>query len=127
MILETFSTFNAVFIGLRFDAIILWQAAMQTSLVRKRKGPRMRLQMREGSTIENPRSYANHAVEGLRELLAGESCVQKDPRRDHFYLIEDDKSTYYIHVSPITGNVILLAKWTRQAQPCYANEGSLVA
>jgi hypothetical protein len=125
--LETSTTFNAVFIGLRVHAIILWQAAMQMSSVRKRKGPRMRLQMREGSTIENPRSYANHAVECLRELLTGESHVQRDPNRDHFYQLEDDKNAYYIHVSPITGNVILLAKWTRHAQPCYANEGSLVA
>jgi len=87
----------------------------------------MRLQMREDSKIENPRAYSNHAVEGLREMLAGESHVQQDPNRDHFYQLEDDKNAYYIHVSPITGNVILLAKWTRQAQPCYANEGSLVA
>lgn len=87
----------------------------------------MRLQMREGSTIENPRSYANHAVESLRELLAAGSHSQKDPNRDHFYQLEDDRNSYYIHVSPITGNVILLAKWTRQAQDCYTNEGSLVA
>lgn len=127
MALETFSTFNADFIGLPVDAIILCYAAMQKSLVRKRKGPRMRLQIREGSTIENPRSYANHAVEGLRELLAVETCIQKDPRRDHFYQLEDDKNAYYIHVSPISGNVVLLAKWTRQAETCYANEGSLVA
>jgi len=66
-------------------------------------------------------------VEGLRELLAAETHFQKDPNRDHFYHLEDDKNTYYIHVSPITGNVILLAKWARQAEPCYANEGSLVA
>ncbi len=82
----------------------------------------MRLQMREGSTIENPRSYANHAVESLRELLAAESHVQSDPNRHHFYQLEDDRNAYYIHVSPITGNVILLAKWTRQAQDCYTND-----
>jgi len=125
--LETSTNFNAVFTGLQVDVIILCHAAMQKSSVGKRKGLRMRLQMREGSTIENPRSYANHAVEGLRELLARESHIQRDPNRDHFYQLEDDKNAYYIYVSPITGNVILLAKWERQPQDCYANEGSLVA
>jgi hypothetical protein len=125
--LETSTIFNAFFIGLRVDSIILWHAPMQMSSVRKRKGPRMRLQMREGTKIENPRAYANQVVEGLRELLAAESHVQSDPNREHFYQLEDDKNAYYIHVSPITGNVILLAKWTRQTDACYVNEGTLVA
>jgi hypothetical protein len=86
----------------------------------------MRLQMREDSIIENPRAYSNHAVEGLRNLLAAGSHGQSDPTRDHFYQLEDERNAYYIHVSPITGNVILLAKWARQPEHCYANEGSLV-
>ena len=87
----------------------------------------MLLQMKEESKIENPRSYATPAVEGLRDLLTVGSQVQPDPNRDHFYQLEDDKNSYYIHVSPITGNVILLAKWPRQTHACYAGKGSLVA
>jgi hypothetical protein len=87
----------------------------------------MRLQMREGSRIENPRGYANQAVEDLLELLQLGGQSHRDPQRENFYQIEDNKNAYYIHVSPITGNVILLAKWSRQPRACYADAGSLVA
>ncbi len=87
----------------------------------------MLLQMREGSKIENPRAYADHAVDGLRNLLTLGGQAQPDPNRDHFYELEDGKNTYYIHVSPVTGNVILLAKWSRQPQGCYAGSGALFA
>ena len=81
----------------------------------------MLLQMSEGSKIENPRGYADHAVEHLRDLLAAGGQAQPDPKREHFYQIENDNNAYYIHVSPITGNVILLANWERKLRPCYAD------
>jgi hypothetical protein len=87
----------------------------------------MLLQMRDGSRIENPREYEVHAVEYLRILLLAGSQAQPDPHRENFYQIEDDKNAYYVHVSPITGNVVLLAKWARQPQTCYADAGSLFA
>lgn len=85
------------------------------------------LQMGEGLRIENPREYAARTVEDLRDLLAAGSHAQLDPRRENFYQLEDSKSTYYIHISPITGNVTLLAKWSRQPQECYADAGSMFA
>jgi hypothetical protein len=87
----------------------------------------MQLQMRDGSRIENPREYEVHAVEDLRDLLLAGSQAQPDPHRENFYQIEHDKNAYYIHVSPITGNVILLAKWARQPQPCYADAAGILA
>ena len=47
----------------------------------------MLLKMREGSRIENPREYAAHAVEDLRDLLAAGGQAQRDPHRDNFYQI----------------------------------------
>jgi hypothetical protein len=89
----------------------------------------MLLRLKDGSTIENPREYTSHAVEDLRGILAAGGHAQPDPRREHFYLLENNNNnnTYYIHVSPITGNVILLAKWSGQHRTCYADAGSLVA
>ena len=87
----------------------------------------MPFQMREGSRIENPREYAVQTVEDLRDLLQAGGHAQRDPHRDNFYQLEDNKNAYYIYVSPITGNVILLAKWSRQPEGCYADAGSLVA
>jgi hypothetical protein len=82
------------------------------------EGSGMQLQLKEGANIENPREYADHAVEQLRQLLLGGKRARVDPRRQDFYEIEGGDETYYIHVSPITGNVVLLARWFRQADEC---------
>ena len=87
----------------------------------------MLLQTRESTMIENPRNYEIHAVENLRRALLEGRQAERDPRRETFYQIDDQTSTYYIHVSPITGNVVLLAKWLRQPQDCYLDTGSMVA
>lgn len=81
----------------------------------------------EIANIENPREYAADAVEDLRHLLLAGGPAERDPRREHFYLLEGDQSDYYIHVSPITGNVVLLARWARQTSNCYVTAEHLVA
>jgi hypothetical protein len=78
----------------------------------------MEIQLKEGASIENPREYAARAVEHLRQLLVTGKPAQPDPRRRNFYEIEGGDETYYVHVSPITGNVVLLARWIRQADEC---------
>ncbi len=85
------------------------------------------IQVKEGARIENPREYELGAVEHLRYLLEVGSPTQRDPHRDNFYEIESDSETYYIHISPISGNVVLLAKWLRQPQDCCFSSGHLVA
>ena len=87
----------------------------------------MVLRLTENAAIENPREYSIHAVEDLRRLLLEGGQAEHDPRREHFYNLEGDKSAYYIHISPISGNVILLAKWTRQSSECYAHSDAVVA
>ena len=85
------------------------------------------IQIKEGARIENPRAYETGAVNHLRQLLEDGSCVQRDPHRENFYEIEGSGETYYIHVSPISGNVVLLAKWLRQSHECCVGSGYLVA
>jgi len=80
----------------------------------------MVLRMTKVVMIENPREYASHTVEDLRQLLLSGGPAERDPRRQHFFNLEGDKSAYYIHISPITGNVMLLAKWSRQPADCCA-------
>jgi hypothetical protein len=94
------------------------------SEVVEEKDGSMLLQMRHGSRIENPREYSADAVQELEDLLAEGSEVQQDPHRENFYQIENLNIAYYIHVSPVTGNVVLLAKWSRQPQMCYAGASS---
>jgi hypothetical protein len=85
------------------------------------------IQVKEGARIENPREYEPGAVEQLRHLLQSGSPVKRDPQRKNFYEVESSRETYYIHISPVTGNVVLLAKWLRQSQDCCLNAGHLVA
>jgi hypothetical protein len=85
------------------------------------------IQVKEGARIENPREYESGAVESLRQLLEMGGPVQSDPHRENFYEVEGNNETYYIHVSPVSGNVVLLAKWLRQLQECCLSTGDLVA
>jgi hypothetical protein len=76
------------------------------------------IQINEGARIENPREYESGTVENLRLLLEVGSPAQRDPNRENFYEIEGNSETFYVHVSPVSGNVVLLAKWLRQPQEC---------
>ena len=87
----------------------------------------MEIQLKEGVSIENPREYAADAVEQLRQLLVAGNPAQPDPRRQNFYEIEGKDEAYYIHVSPITGNVVLLARWIREAEECCQGTGHFAA
>ena len=87
----------------------------------------MVFRMTDVANIENPREYTSHELEDLRHLLLAGSQAERDPRLDHFYNLEGGKSAYYIHISPITGRVMLLAKWTRQPSDCYAVAEHFVA
>lgn len=85
------------------------------------------IRIKEGAGIENPRKYGLSDVEHLRQLLATGSPSRRDPQRENFYDVEGDCETYYIHVSPISGNVVMLAKWLRQSQDCCLSSEHLVA
>ena len=85
------------------------------------------IQVKQGARIENPREYEAGAVNHLRHLLEAGDGAQPDPHRENFYEIEGQSETYYIHVSPISGDVVLLAKWLRQSQYCCLSSGHLVA
>ena len=80
-----------------------------------KKGPdrkqAMWIQIGQRAEIENPRKYRAFEVEHLRHLLTAGSRAERDPNRNHFYDLEHNGDTYYIHISPISGNVVLLAKW----------------
>lgn len=85
------------------------------------------IQVKTGAQIENPREYERGAVEHLRHLLALGSLVQRDPKRENFFEIESNRETYYIHISPVSGNVVLLARWIRNPEDCCLNSGLLFA
>ena len=87
----------------------------------------MLLRVSERVQIENPRDYSGFVVEELGELLRIGVEAEPDSRRSHCFDLEGDSARYYIHISPVSGNVVLLAKWSRQSAETQASAEELVA
>jgi hypothetical protein len=64
--------------------------------------------------IEDLRNHPAELITSLRNLLAGDAKILPDQKRDGFYEVEDRARTYYIHVSPVTGKILLLAAWPNE-------------
>jgi hypothetical protein len=56
-------------------------------------------------------SHSPATVTTLALLLVGTVNVRPDPKRKNFYEVIDGSQVYYIHVSPVTGIIYLLAVW----------------
>jgi hypothetical protein len=80
------------------------------------EGP-MVMKIEEALQIENPRNHSAERVETLRQLLAGGARVEADPKRPNFYEVESGSDVYYIHISPVTGKILLLAAWPKAYVP----------
>lgn len=65
--------------------------------------------------IEDLRNHPTETVHVLRDLLATGAEWLPDPKRAGFYELHHESTVYYIHVSPVTGKIILLATWPVQA------------
>lgn len=67
--------------------------------------------------IEDLRHHSAETVDKLRQLLASGAPATPDPRREHFFEVENGSRVYYIHISPVSGKVMLLATWLKEAPP----------
>jgi hypothetical protein len=67
--------------------------------------------------IEDLGNHSAEAVAALRNLLARGASTVADPKRHGFYEVEGDSVIYYIHVSPMSGKILLLATWQNEAIP----------
>jgi hypothetical protein len=75
----------------------------------------MRMNFGEVLTIEDLGSHSVATVIGLGILLAGTVNATPEPKRKDSYEVEDGDTVYYIHVSPVTGTIFLLATWGKLA------------
>ena len=87
----------------------------------------MVLQMDEQTRIEDPRQYGAEVVNDLRNFLIVGGFAQSDPRRANFYELETGDHTFYIHISPINGEVTLLARWLSDSKVACASAAHFVA
>ena len=73
--------------------------------------------LRGNAPIEDLGNHSAKAVADLRCLLAGGASTIADPKRRDFYEVESDSTVYYIHVSPVSGKILLLATWQNDGVP----------
>jgi hypothetical protein len=77
----------------------------------------MRMNFGEVLKIEDLGNHSAATVISLGILLAGTVNITPDLKRKGFYEVEDGSTVYYIHVSPASGNIFLLATWEKLAAP----------
>ena len=70
--------------------------------------------LRGNIQIEDVGNHPKKAVTDLRCLLAQGASTVADPKRNGFYEVESESTVYYIHVSPVTGKILLLATWQNE-------------
>jgi hypothetical protein len=71
--------------------------------------------LRGNIQIEDLGNHPTQAVADLQCLLAQGASTVADPKRNGFYEVESDSTVYYIHVSPVTGRILLLATWQNES------------
>jgi hypothetical protein len=72
---------------------------------------------REDVRIENARLYPPAIVDQLRVALLDGAELHVDETRKNFYELHAGLRTYFIFVSPATGNITLIATWAQKRPP----------
>jgi len=73
----------------------------------------MVVQLNKVPKIEALRPYPARTMDHLARLLAAGAPARPDPRRANFFELESDSETFYVHISPATGRVLLIGVWQR--------------
>lgn len=66
--------------------------------------------------IEDPRGHSPETLRRLQEALTSEARVNPDSRRRNFFEVEAEDQIFYIHISPLTQRITLLATWAREPE-----------
>lgn len=66
----------------------------------------------EDLKIEDPRGHSPETVRRLRQALTSCAPATPDARRTDFFEIQAGDQVFYIHVSPVTRKITLLATWS---------------
>ena len=81
----------------------------------------MLLRLNDNPTIRNLRNHSPETVQELRGLLSRGASASLDPRRKNFYELDGGSRVFYIHLSPTSGKVMLLAVWDSCERPLQAH------
>jgi len=77
---------------------------------------RFELELTAESKIEDPRGHSPETLRRLRAAIASGATATPDARRQGFFEIQSDDQVFYIHVSPATQKITLLATWSREPE-----------
>ena len=61
--------------------------------------------------IENPRLYPIEIVDQLRTALSNHAKLRTNELRINFYDLATENRAYFIYVSPVSGDITLIATW----------------
>jgi hypothetical protein len=61
--------------------------------------------------IEDLRDHPRELIAELCRLLASGAQAIPDPKHPELYEIKSDAHVFYVHISPLTGKVLLVATW----------------
>ena len=75
----------------------------------------MVLQLERMPKVESLRSYPAGTLDRLAQLLAMGAAAKADPRRESFYEVESDAEVFYVHISPVSGRVLLIGIWPKSS------------
>ena len=70
---------------------------------------------RDSIRIENPRLYPAVIVDQLRTALSNGTNLQANELRNNLYDLATENRTYFIYVSPVSGDITLIATWARKS------------
>jgi hypothetical protein len=65
--------------------------------------------------IEDLRGHPTELIVQLRHLLASGTEAVPDPKHPELYEIKSDSQVFYVHISPTTGKVLLVATWPAES------------
>ena len=77
---------------------------------------RFELELTAESKIEDPRGHSPETLRRLRDAIASGAPATPDARRHGFFEIQSADQVFYIHVSPSTQKVTLLATWSHEPE-----------
>jgi hypothetical protein len=85
----------------------------------------MLIRLNQRPAIDNIHNYPQNVLERLAMLLTDGAIAEEDARRKGFYDVTDGDRVFFIHISPVSGKVFLLASWrVPQTAPLVARAAS---
>lgn len=75
---------------------------------------RFELERNSALTIEAPRGHSPETLRRLREALSSAAPAVPDARRPNFFEVHADEQVFYVHISPLSQKITLLATWARE-------------